>query len=163
MYQPWFVVQTKPRQERRAEEHLRRQGFEVCLPLMEVEKIQSQQVVLAVEPLFTRYLFLRETEQGGAFRAIRSTLGVSRLVSFGDRPATLSDDVVRSFREGPRALQERILKRGQRVQLVRGPLAGLEAVFLEPDGEARALILIELIGRPHHLPTDVGNLLPLNP
>jgi len=47
------------------------------------------------------------------------------------------------------------------VQLLRGPLSGVEAVFLEPNGEARAMVLIELIGRPHTIPTDLGNLLPL--
>jgi len=157
----WYVIQSKPRQERRALDNLQRQGFEVCLPLIEAERIHAQQVVKQLEPLFSRYLFLRASDSIQSFRTIRSTLGVSRLVSFGERPATVADELVSVFRAGPRAVERPLFRTGQRVQLLRGPLSGVEAVFLEPNGEARAMVLIELIGRPHTIPTDLGNLLPL--
>jgi len=41
-----------------------------------------------------------------------------------------------------------------------GPLKGLEAVYLEEDGEARAMILINLLSKPHALTYDVAHLLP---
>ena len=41
-----------------------------------------------------------------------------------------------------------------------GPLKGLEAVYLEEDGEARAMILINLLSKPHTLSYDISHLLP---
>jgi hypothetical protein len=39
-------------------------------------------------------------------------------------------------------------------------LQGLEAVYLEEDGEARAMILINLLSKPHTLAYEVAHLLP---
>jgi len=46
------------------------------------------------------------------------------------------------------------------LELIDGPLKGLEAVYLEEDGEARAMILINLLSKPHTLAYEVAHLLP---
>jgi transcription antitermination factor NusG len=44
---------------------------------------------------------------------------------------------------------------GDVVELVEGPLAGLEAVFEQPIGERRAMILLECLGRENRIPVDI--------
>ena len=39
------------------------------------------------------------------------------------------------------------LSAGDRVKLVDGPFAGMEAVFAEKDGEKRVIVLLELLGK----------------
>ena len=57
-------------------------------------------------------------------------------------------------------LLKKMFKSGDTVLVADGPLKGLEAVYLEEDGEARAMILINLLSKPHALAYDVAHLLP---
>lgn len=143
----WYVVQTKPRQEFRAYEHLARQGFRCHLPLLRVEKIRRRALVWIDEPLFARYLFI---ELGGArtnWSVLRSTRGVSRVVGFGGVPARLPDIWLRTFLACEQPPVRRLFAPGERVAVANGPLAGLEGIFELPDGEARAIVLLEFLGR----------------
>jgi transcriptional antiterminator RfaH len=54
----------------------------------------------------------------------------------------------------------KLFKAGDTVVVADGPLKGLEAVYLEEDGEARAMILINLLSKPHTLAYEVAHLLP---
>jgi transcriptional antiterminator RfaH len=84
-----YLVHTKIRQESVAQENLERQGFECFLPQIHVEKLRKGQLRVVREALFPRYLFIRlETGiDAQSWGPIRSTLGVSRLVTFGQTPA----------------------------------------------------------------------------
>ena len=44
--------------------------------------------------MFPRYLFVAVDPDVQAWRAIRSTIGVADLVSFGDRPATVPQEII---------------------------------------------------------------------
>jgi transcriptional antiterminator RfaH len=54
----WLLAYTKPRQEALAEEHLRRQGYEVLCPQLRVQKLRRRKWTWVEEPLFPRYLFV---------------------------------------------------------------------------------------------------------
>ena len=143
----WYVVQTRPRQELRAREHLARQGFRCVLPLLRVEKIRRRIRQWIDEPLFARYLFI---ELGGAhakWNVLRSTRGVSQVVRFGGVPAKVPFEWMNAFLSCDRA-PVRLFDTGQRVVVTGGPFAGLEGIYKLPDGEARAIVLLELLGKP---------------
>lgn len=159
----WYVIHTKPHQEARAEENLARQGFDCLLPLLRVEKLRRGKVVVESEPLFPRYLFVRlGTEPGDpSWAPIRSTKGVNKLVRFGDAPAQVDDGLIdllrRRMNEAPPA-PERLFAPGERVTIVDGPFAGIEGVFQMAEGERRAMVLIDLLGRTTGLGVGVANL-----
>jgi transcriptional antiterminator RfaH len=157
----WYVVHTKPRQELIARENLERQGFEVYLPLWRVEKIRRGRAQWVEEPLFPRYLFIRldTSQQGRSWSPIRSTLGVSTLVRFGTQPARMADDWVTLLRERQQLLAEKALfEPGDRVVIVDGPFAGIEAIFQTADAERRSLILLEILSKPTAMKIDTGQL-----
>ena len=54
----------------------------------------------------------------------------------------------------PRAL----FKSGDKVKLISGPFAGLEAVYDMAKGEDRARVLLEVLGRVQRLTVDLGAL-----
>ena len=152
------MVHTKPRQEQRALDNLHSQGYECYLPLLAVEKLLRQQVQVVHEPLFSRYLFIRLRDARQSLGPIRSTLGVSKLVSFGQQPARISDEWMDALRAAPAARLARLFMPGDSVRVVSGPLQGAEGIYQAVDGERRAMVLIELLGQPQRLQLSIGDL-----
>lgn len=148
----WYVVQTKPKQEFRALEQLDNQGYDCFLPTLGAEKLRRGKPQIVIEPLFTRYLFIRLDTVTSNWSPLRSTRGVSNLLAFGGRFATMSDVVVDALRsEAEHRKHAPLFEVGEKVVVESGPFAGFEGVFQMTDGEARALVLIELIHRPQQV------------
>ena len=55
----WYLVPTKPRQEKTALINLELQGYECYLPMLSAEKLRQRVLSVIDEPLFPRYLFIR--------------------------------------------------------------------------------------------------------
>ncbi|MBK5930062.1 transcription/translation regulatory transformer protein RfaH [Halochromatium salexigens] len=145
----WYVLQSKPRQAERAQLNLERQGYVVFLPRITVERIQRQRRQLAEEPLFPNYLFIRLQRWVDNWYPLRSTRGVARLVTFGQEPVAIDQQLIEAImqrcaqRTGPPELQP-----GQPVEILDGPFAGLSAIFKAPQGEQRVHLLLNLLQRP---------------
>ena len=154
----WYVVHTKPRQEGRALENLQNQGFTCFLPTIQVQKLRNQRVQVVTEPMFSRYLFIQLDDQTQNWGPIRSTLGVSKLVSFGPQPAKVPPEFVAFLKEAPPETLERMFAHGDTVKVAAGPLQGLEGKYLAHDGETRAFVLIELLGQPQRLRMEMETL-----
>ncbi len=159
------MLYTRPRQERRACEHLERQGVEVVLPTLQIKRKRQGQVVQVIEPLFPRYLFARIPD-GLAWTTVRSTRGVVDFVRFGGVPATIDHDLIVAMAEkaGDRKLTEQLSdlpKTGDKVSLKVGKYAGIEALVAETDGERRCLLLIELLGRQWKVRAELKDVEPL--
>ena len=153
MARTWYLVQSKPRNEARALENLLRQGYETYLPLIEVERLQRGKLLKKEEPLFPRYLFIRlgRGDSAKSWTPIRSTKGVSRLVSFGIEPARVGDGLIELLRMREASVQiepERLFKPGERVRLTEAPFAGIEGIYQMADGERRVMALIEILSKP---------------
>ena len=96
----WQVIYTKPRREEIARNNLEKQGYQRYLPLRTLEQLRRGRRVQTCEPLFNRYLFIRldESGAGSSWAPIRSTLGVSHLLRFGDQPARVEDGLIQHIR-----------------------------------------------------------------
>lgn len=159
----WYVVHTKPRQEQRALENLEAQGYCCYLPVIQAEKIRRQKLILEQEPLFARYLFIElDASAGGkSWAPIRSTLGVSKLVAFGDEPIKVDTQLIEFLRENHLPLAEQRIAlhiHGDKVQIKDGPFAGIEAIYEMADGEARAMVLIELLSKATRLSLPITSI-----
>ena len=154
----WYVVHTKPRQETRALENLQNQGFNCYLPMLQVQKLRNQRVQTVVEPMFSRYLFIQLNDTTHNWGPIRSTLGVSKLVSFGPQPAKVPPEFIAFLKEAPTDTLERMFAPGDDVQVASGPLKGLEGKYIAHDGETRAFVLVDLLGQPQKLRMAVESL-----
>jgi transcriptional antiterminator RfaH len=148
----WYLIYTKPRQERLARENLERQGYPAYLPLVAARRRREGRIVTVTEALFPRYLFVRLSPEWDDWRPIRSTLGVTALVSFGNIPARVPDALMEMLRarEDARGLQD--LPRpefnpGDRVRVVEGAFAGYEGVLRGRSGQDRVAVLLDIIGQ----------------
>ena len=155
----WHLVHTKPRGEVRSLENLERQGFEVFLPMITLQKVRRGKLTSVTEPMFSRYLFIRTTKMVQDLSLVRSTLGVIQLVRFGTVPAKVPNDWVESMRLQP-AVHEKLFNAGDKLLIGNGMLKGLDAIYVQPDGETRAMVLINLLSKPHVVSYETANLLP---
>lgn len=150
----WYLVHTKPRQETCALDHLQRQGYLCYLPTFPSERLRQGALAVSNQPLFPRYLFIRLGQglTAPSWGPIRSTKGVSRLVSFGSEPAKVDDALVEHLRaqewQASQAGPLRLFQPGERVRLTEAPFAGIEGIYHMADGERRVMVLIEMLTKP---------------
>ncbi len=149
----WYLVRTKPRQERRALENIENQAFNVYCPWYIRKSIRP-------EPLFPGYLFLRARDPSSAFYSkVSSTRGILNFVRFGKMLATVPDSVIESLK-----LQEEALaddwkcKPGQLVELCEGPFRDLQGVYLCEKGIDRCVILLNVINRQQKVVVDCSHI-----
>jgi transcriptional antiterminator RfaH len=153
----WYAVCCKPRQEAIAEENLLRQGYRVYLPRIRSERRRQGQWTNIVEPLFPRYLFIRVDPTLRSTAPVRSTRGAIGLVRFGGQPAEIPEAVIEAImqREAPESGLHQdnrpMFCAGEPVRLEEGPLAGMEGIFIEKDGEKRVIVLLELLGKANQI------------
>lgn len=159
MDEQWYLLQCKARQEQRAEEHLQRQGVETFLPLYSGEKIRRGKRCTVTEPLFQGYLFMRFSQREANWRPIRSTRGVTRVVSFNNAPLPVPEGLVDSLKvQSATAATVKVLSAGDSVQIKHGPFRELDAVFCAYDGEERAIILLNIMHTRQKLSVPLNTL-----
>src|SRR4051812_40436326 len=124
----WYVLQTKPKQEFRAAEHLGNQNYVYFLPTLQKETVQRGRLKSVTEPLFPRYLFIRLDAANDHWAPVRSTRGVSKFVAFGERLATLPDQNVEALQQASTVVQRHLFEPGARVTIAEGPFAGWEGI-----------------------------------
>jgi transcriptional antiterminator RfaH len=149
----WLVAYTKPRQESVALQQLTQQGYEAYLPLYKKFKKTEDGPSAVFEPMFPRYILLRPGHPGQSIAAVRSTKGIASLVRFGQEPAVLGGEVVRSIQQyeqtqNQASLQELSdLRAGQRVHLKHTALGAVEGL-VQSVSSKRVAVLLEILGRP---------------
>ena len=88
---------------------------------------------------------------------LRSTRGVLRIVGFANKPAPISDAVIRHIKESLDAVAEQGgIKPGQAVHLSEGPFEGINAIFQAYDGEERAIVLVNFMQKQQSIRVPVS-------
>lgn len=159
----WYLIHTKPRQEQCAKQNLERQGHLCYLPTLPVERVRKGNLSVTDEPLFPRYLFIRldKADSAKSWSPIRSTKGVSRLVSFGIEPAKIDNRLIYFLKSQETVVQsqpQRLLTPGERVRLTDGAFAGIEGIYQMTDSESRVMVLIELLSKPIRISVPLAKL-----
>jgi transcriptional antiterminator RfaH len=126
----WYAIQSKPRQEGRAEANLAAGGIETFLP--RVRPLIGERKAPEPEPLFPGYLFAR-FEPALAARKVLYARGVVKVLGCQSGFTPIDTIIVteiqhRMDREGYVRLN-RTFTPGERVRIVGGPLKGLAGVF----------------------------------
>jgi len=163
----WYLLRSKPRSEATALTHLERQGFHAYLPrLLQPARVRGRWVD-RIEPLFPRYLFLRADVKRQSLGAVRSTVGITEIVRFGNEYAAVPPQVVLDLKNreesatGLHRLQRPFFAPGDTVRILEGSFRGLEGVFECQEREERVLILLELLNRKTRVRIPMDQLRPL--
>jgi transcriptional antiterminator RfaH len=145
----WYVVATKARCEKIARENLERQGFQVMLPEIKINKRQRGARREVKEPMFPSYVFVSLVLGRDDSAPIRSTVGCVGIVRFGLRPQALPRHVVSTLLEmGENPIEYRkSIRPGDKVLFEEGPFMGLEAIYSLSKGSDRVEVLLSFLGR----------------
>ena len=142
----WYLLQCKPNQQKRAQEHLINQDFVTYAPEMRAERIIRRQRIVRVEALFPGYVFIQLNPDSN-WRALQATRGVSRLVSFNGSPHIVADDLVLGLQRqyntelAPKAL----FKTGERVLITEGCFKNIDAIVKAVTSDARIIVLLKIL------------------
>tara|TARA_B110000438_G_scaffold243170_1_gene243091 strand:+ start:649 stop:1161 length:513 start_codon:yes stop_codon:yes gene_type:complete len=147
----WFLLQTKVKQEQRAAENLERQDVVSFCPMIRVDKISRGRRAEVLDVLFPGYLFVQLGESSVSTTAVRSTRGVSHFVTSAGAPIKVPQGLVEQLRQRVTAdadvVMSQLPKSGAKMQVIDGPFKGLNAVFTEPDGNNRAIVMVTLLSQ----------------
>lgn len=151
----WYVVQTQPRKERLALAHLERQGFTCFLPEVNRPTSALKTSSLAVSALFPGYLFAAFNPDLDRWRSINGTIGVLKLVAFGELPAPLPEGFVEALMgrlsEAADPALETELPAGARIRIVGGIFDDLTGTLLSRQSRERVFVLLNLLSGPRRI------------
>src|SRR5262249_37326198 len=129
--------------------HLNAQGFRTYLPHLRKTIRHARQLRTVSAPLFPRYLFVTLDLDRDRWLSVRSTVGVSSLVSCNGRPAPVPVGVIESLRgrsDGDLVQFDAGLVEGQSVRLLSGPFADFVGTLERLDDAGRVRVLLEMMG-----------------
>jgi transcription antitermination factor NusG len=157
----WFVLQTKPRQEKALASDLVAMSIDYYLPLQGQVRYYGTRKRERELPLFPGYVFLNGTLED-AYGADR-TKRVARLIDVSDQVQIAWElaQIRRAVESGASLAPFHHLARGRLVEVSGGPFRGLQGV-IEGCGRSDRLILgINLLGQAVSLEVDGSLLVPL--
>jgi transcription antitermination factor NusG len=143
----WYAAYTCPNHEKKVAEQLDRRNIEQLLPLYHSIRQWKDRKVRLARPLFPGYVFVRIPARQRL--RVLEVPGVARLVGFGNEPARLPDEDIRSI-QCCMAGEVRVEPYpypciGKRVRVKNGPLCGLTGFVVRAKNRTRLVLSIDLI------------------
>ena len=154
----WWLVHTKPRNEKALAENLRRLGIGHFLPLAQFKSRQGRRSIAVEVPLFSGYLFLcGEEEERYATLDTRRAVNVIRVADQEGLRAELASIHRMVSSDQPVDVYPGI-RRGRRCRVARGSLKGLEGVVIRRRSQCRVYVAVEILGQSAEVEIDAGLL-----
>jgi transcription antitermination factor NusG len=163
--QPWFALQTRPRNERKVDYLLRQKGYECLTPTYRQKRKWSDRTVEIDLPLFPTYVLCRFNSS--VLNKAISTSGVIRIVGFNGKPAEVAVQEIEALQLLMQSslLREpwRYLPNGTQVLVETGPLTGVEGIIHQDDNYRRLVISITLLQRSIAIQLDENTIVSVVP
>lgn len=161
----WFLAQLRPNCHAMATRNLTRQGFPTFLPMHHETIRQGDRFATTRRPLFPGYIFIALDPAQGKWRAVNSTVGITKLVSFGAAPAPLPDALVAGLVQRCDSTGTLIppapLQPGESVTIMSGPFVNFVATVETIASDKRVWLLLDFLGQQTRLAVDGQTLQPI--
>ena len=144
----WYVLYTKPRNEKKVTTRLAENGFEVYCPLIRTLRQWSDRKKKVSVPMFPSYVFIRIAEEER--QKVVQDPGVLNFVFWLGRPAVVRErelEAVRAIAEKGEEIEVQSGKpeKGETVAISFGPFKGLTGRIDAVD-HSRVMVYIEELG-----------------
>jgi transcription antitermination factor NusG len=128
----WFVLRTKPRQEKKAAAYLSDAGYDVYIPLRETIKIWSDRKKKVEEPIIPSYIFIHISERDRS--SIFPAIGVTNYMYWLKKPVVIRDKEMEQMQtwfsnHAAEEIKSRELTVGSNVRIESGVMQGKEGVI----------------------------------
>jgi len=145
----WFVIHTKPRNEKKVLEQVLSKEVEAYLPLVETIRFWSDRKKKLQVPLFPGYVFVHVSESE-RIKAIKDTYGAMKYVMFQKRCAEITEEEISYIRISLKAperihIEESRIMVGDLVEITYGIFKGLKGFITQIRGNYKLTVsIIEL-------------------
>lgn len=161
----WYAIRTRSRAEKVVCEHIAQRGIESFLPLLMRASQWKDRRKDIRWPLFPGYCFAKFTNDQK--RLILQVPGAIEIIGSGLRPEPIPDSEITALQQvisssQPYELQTQFVE-GMAVQVIRGPLNGLQGKFLKKTDGCRLIVTINLIGQGAAVHIDANDIAPVRP
>jgi transcriptional antiterminator RfaH len=146
----WFALHARPRRENFAATNVKALGVETLLPLVKAERLVRGIAGVTPKPLFSGYFFAKFCPEN-SLESVRHSRGVLRVLSSGQIPIPVPDNIVHEIRErvqedGFIRIHPQNLVPGTRVAIQTGPFEGMMGrIERELDDRKRVAIFLETL------------------
>ncbi len=145
----WYLLQAKTNAHITACEHLKRQGFDVFLPLITKTIKKNGKFVNKNTPLFPGYLFMGAPVDPVPWKSVNGTRGILRAVTLDGVYRPINRYIIEGLQY--RCDEYDVIKSlndivsGDRVKIERGPFADFICTVEDIQDDRRAWVLIDLL------------------
>ena len=157
----WYALYTKSRNEKQANELLTNSGIESYLPLIRTLKQWSDRKKWVEEPLFRSYIFVRISP--AEYYEVLNTPGVVRYITFEGKAVAIPPqqiEAIRQFIVSGDILPdvELNLSPGSKVNIIAGPMKGINGELQEIMGKKKVRIEIDGLGQSIYLELPASHI-----
>ena len=161
----WLALVVRSRHEKSVKTILDSKGYRTALPLVRcIHKRSTGSAWDSQKPLIAGYVFAA-LDPENPFRMV-TTPGVVHIVSFGSEPAAIPeaeiDALVRIAASGLPVASCGYTRIGETVELIDGPLKGVQGIVLRQAKTTRLVVGVELLQRSVMVEIDAAWAVPIS-
>jgi transcription antitermination factor NusG len=160
----WYALYTRSRFEKKLMSELSDRSIDVFLPMREVLSRWKDRKKRIWIPLFPGYIFVHHIDVPANRFRILNIPGAVRFVGHEGRAEPVPDDQVEAVR---RFLESSIsidpypyLQVGTRVEVIAGPLKGIQGILVKKKGRFRFVLQVDLIRQAISVEIDASDVRP---
>ena len=156
----WYALRTRSRHEKVVRDQLANLGIEPLLPTVKrLSQWKDRKKEIEV-PLFSGYCFVRFASDHKL--PVLKTIGVVDIVGSGHSPEAIPDEEIAALRTLMASVlpydPHPYLHEGMQVEVVRGPLQGVQGILLRKEKRHRLVLGVRLIQQAAAVEIDVADV-----
>jgi transcription antitermination factor NusG len=161
----WYALYTRSRFEKKLMSALSDRSIEVFLPMREILSRWKDRKKRIWIPLFPGYIFIHQLNTPANRYRILNVPGAVRFVGFNGQAAPIPQeqvDGIRRFLESSLAVDPYpYMTIGRRVEVIAGPLTGIQGTLVQKKGRFRLVIQVDLIRQAVSVEIDASDVQPV--
>ena len=156
----WYALRTKSRHEKLVRDQLDKYGIEPLLPTVKrLSQWKDRKKEIEV-PLFSGYCFVRFSQLEKT--PVQKIVGVVQVAGSGSRPEPIPEEEINGLRRLMTSVlpydPHPYLHEGMKVEVVRGPLQGVQGILLRKEKRHRLVLGVRLIQQAAAVEIDVNDV-----
>ncbi len=159
----WYALRTRSRHEKIVRDQLIHQGIEPLLPTVKRLSQWKDRKKEVEVPLFSGYCFVRCNADQKL--PVLKTVGVVDMVGGGQRPEPIPDEEISAIQILMSSVlpydPHPYLQEGMKVEVVRGPLQGVQGILLRKDKRHRLILGVRIIQQAAAVEIDTADVVAL--
>ena len=161
----WYALYTRSRFEKKMLRELTERSVEVFLPMREILSRWKDRKKRIWTPLFPGYVFINHVNTPENRYRILNIPGAVRFVGFEGHADPIPEEqiqYIRRFLESSMTIDPYpYIQVGTRVEVIVGPLKGIQGVLVEKRGKFRFVLQVDLIRQAVSVEIDASDVRPL--